>query len=65
MEIDKLSASREHHGLRNVRERFDLYFGPPYGVLIESSPGAGTKITLSLPKLLSEPTEIKQLEEAE
>lgn len=36
-------------GLRNVNERIKLNFGPEYGVKIESAPGAGTKVFLTLP----------------
>ena len=36
-------------GLKNVQERIRLYFGPQYGVTIESEPDVGTKVTLRLP----------------
>ncbi|MBB6637249.1 cache domain-containing sensor histidine kinase [Cohnella thailandensis] len=45
-------------GLRNVNERLKLYFGEPYKLSVETSPGRGTKITLRHPILPSE-TEIK------
>ena len=36
-------------GLRNVQERIRLYFGPAYGVTIQSEPDEGTVVTLRLP----------------
>ncbi len=35
-------------GLKNVEERIHLYYGKGYGLLIESTPGKGTKVTLYL-----------------
>ncbi|GIP15922.1 histidine kinase [Paenibacillus montaniterrae] len=39
----------EHHGLRNVQERIQLYYGMQYGLHIESEPDAGTTVTITLP----------------
>ena len=36
-------------GLRNVQERIRLYFGPDYGVTIQSEPDEGTMVTVHLP----------------
>ena len=36
-------------GLKNVQERIRLYFGPQYGVSIQSEPDEGTTVTLHLP----------------
>lgn len=36
-------------GLKNVQDRIRLYFGPQYGVTIDSEPDEGTRITLRLP----------------
>ena len=36
-------------GLRNVQERIRLYFGPEYGVSIQSEPDEGTTVTLRMP----------------
>ena len=36
-------------GLKNVQERIRLYFGPEYGVTIDSEPDEGTTVTLHLP----------------
>lgn len=40
---------RPHLGVRNVHERIRLYYGEPWGLRIESSPGHGTRITLRIP----------------
>ncbi|RUS43545.1 sensor histidine kinase [Cohnella sp. AR92] len=37
-------------GVRNVHERLQLYFGLQYGLSYSSRPGAGTKVTITLPK---------------
>ncbi|NQX71165.1 sensor histidine kinase [Paenibacillus alba] len=37
------------YGLRNVKDRIQLYFGEEYGLQIESQLGQGTKVTLWLP----------------
>jgi two-component system sensor histidine kinase YesM len=39
------------YGLRNVRERIEAYFGPPYGVHITSTEGQGTEVTILLPQI--------------
>lgn len=36
-------------GLKNVQDRIRLYFGPQYGVTIQSEPDVGTRITLTMP----------------
>ena len=38
-----------HVGISNVEERIRLYFGNRYGIKIESTPGAGTTVILTLP----------------
>jgi two-component system LytT family sensor kinase len=44
------SAAREHVGLRNIDERMRAVYGDAYGLVIDTAPGAGTKITLTIPK---------------
>jgi two-component system sensor histidine kinase YesM len=39
-------------GVKNVDERLKLYFGPNYGLKINSSEGIGTSIIITLPRLL-------------
>ncbi|MCD8197475.1 MAG: sensor histidine kinase [Lachnospiraceae bacterium] len=38
------------YGLRNVSERIRLYFGPEYGMSIDSVQGEGTAVTIRIPK---------------
>ena len=38
-----------HFGLYSVSHRIKLYFGPQYGAGIESKPGVGTTVTVTLP----------------
>lgn len=57
MESNSTAPSREHNGIRNVHERIQLYFGEGYGVELHCKPGQGTRVTLNLPKLTSEPSQ--------
>ena len=40
----------ESIGLRNVDERLRSAFGDEYGLVVETAPGAGTKVTVRVPK---------------
>jgi two-component system, LytTR family, sensor kinase len=42
--------STDSIGLGNVDERLRSTFGPDYGLVIETAPGAGTKVTVRVPK---------------
>lgn len=37
------------YGIRNVKERIEAYFGPPYGVELLPAEGGGTQVILRLP----------------
>lgn len=41
-------------GLANVNERIHMYFGPEYGLAIDSSPGEGTSVTIIIPATMEE-----------
>ncbi len=41
-------------GMKNVRERLEVLYGAEANFVIESRPGRGTRVTLSLPLLLDE-----------
>jgi len=46
---------RQHHGVRNVSERIELYYGHAYGVKVESVLDQGTTVTITIPKLATIP----------
>jgi len=46
-------------GIANVGERIRLYFGPAYGIKIQSELAAGTLVTIAIPKLPLEAGECK------
>lgn len=43
-------ASSDSVGLANVDERMRTVYGSRYGIVVETAPGAGTKVTLRVPK---------------
>ncbi len=46
--ISDLSLLEHGYGVRNVRERIQLYYGDGYGLQFESRPGQGTKVTIKI-----------------
>ena len=46
VEVEGLS----HVALVNIERRIHSYFGKEYGIIIESEPGKGTKITVEIPR---------------
>lgn len=44
-----LSVQSKGYGARNVNERIKLYYGEQYHLQVESTPGVGTKITVTFP----------------
>jgi two-component system LytT family sensor kinase len=40
----------QHVGLRNVDDRLRSVFGDGFGVVVETAPDAGTKVTVRIPK---------------
>ncbi|MFG1798040.1 sensor histidine kinase [Nocardia sp. NPDC049149] len=44
------SGTSAHVGLANVDDRLRAAFGNDYGLVVETAPGAGTKINLRIPK---------------
>lgn len=56
-EKEVISSERfvhESFGLYNVNERIHLYYGENYGIMIESTEGEYTQVTVTLPKLSKE-----------
>lgn len=49
--MDALESDQDsnHVGLRNIRERVQMYYGKGYGIHITSRPGYGTKVTITIP----------------
>lgn len=45
-----LDGTGDEVGLHNVDERLRTVFGEEYGLTVETAPGAGTKVTMRLPK---------------
>ena len=48
--VGPLETAGSGYGIKNVDDRIKLQFGNQYGVSIFSLPGAGTKITVRIPK---------------
>lgn len=42
------------YGIRNVHERIQVLFGPDYGVAVETEPGKGTSVHITLPLMAKE-----------
>jgi len=43
-------SSMDSIGLSNVDERLRTAYGDEYGLVVETAPGAGTRVTLRVPK---------------
>lgn len=50
----------EQQGVSNVHRRVRLHFGEPYGLAAQSTPGVGTTITLTLPKLVESESDVHE-----
>ena len=47
-----ISEDSKGYGVRNVNERIKLFYGEQYALIIESTPGKGTSVTIHFPKNL-------------
>ncbi|MGG1554682.1 sensor histidine kinase [Paenibacillus ferrarius] len=54
---DPLKRQRGGIGVQNVKERIRLYFGPEYGLKVESAIGQGTSICIALPYFMNQESE--------
>lgn len=45
---------QKHHAIQNIHRRIQLFCGPEYGVSISSTPGHGTTVLLTIPKILTD-----------
>ena len=52
--LEREDVYREHIGLYNSHRVVRLLYGPESGMTIESSPGNGTKVTVTLPADMEE-----------
>ena len=52
-------------GLANVNERIHMYFGPEYGMDIQSQKGKGTTVEIVIPAILEEDVQAKKKETQE
>ena len=48
--LEDTDPSGTHVGLNNVDDRLRAAFGQDYGLVVETAPGAGTKVIVRLPK---------------
>jgi two-component system LytT family sensor kinase len=48
--MDPAVLTGEHVGLTNVDERLRSVFGDGFGLIVETAPGAGTKVSMRVPK---------------
>jgi two-component system LytT family sensor kinase len=47
---DETVESGQHVGLSNVDDRLRAVFGDEFGLVVETAPGAGTKVSMRIPK---------------
>ena len=47
-------ADNTGYGLKNINDRIRIFYGPEYGISIQSKPGSGTVITMRIKKMSCE-----------
>lgn len=52
--MSKERSDRAGIGVKNVNDRLKIYFGPRYGISIESTPDEGTRVHILMPKVREE-----------
>ena len=52
--MQKEQSDRAGIGIKNVNDRLTIYFGPAYGIRIESEPDQGTSVFIRMPKVREE-----------
>lgn len=52
---DILTTQSSGYGVQNVHHRIQLYYGSDYGLVFESSPGKGTRVTVTIPRIVQTP----------
>jgi two-component system LytT family sensor kinase len=48
--LDEVTDAGQHVGLANVDERLRSVFGDGFGLVVETAPGAGTRVSMRVPK---------------
>ncbi len=56
-----LMADSKGYGVQNVHRRIQLYYGEECGLRYHSTPGAGTRASLSLKRIAAEPEKIQAI----
>jgi two-component system, LytTR family, sensor kinase len=49
-EVEEPADAGQHVGLSNVDDRLRTVFGDQFGLVVETAPGAGTKVSMRIPK---------------
>ena len=49
--LEREPGDRRGIGIKNVNDRLQIYFGPQYGLSIESMPDEGTTVTIRMPRV--------------
>ena len=49
--MSKERSDRSGIGIKNVNDRLKIYFGPAYGITIDSVPDEGTCVKIRMPKV--------------
>jgi two-component system LytT family sensor kinase len=52
--VDPSGEAAQHLGLANVDERLRAAFGDEFGLVVETAPGAGTRVSMRVPKFRPE-----------
>ena len=52
--LKKEPSDRTGIGIKNVNDRLQIYFGPQYGLSIQSVPDEGTTVTIRMPQVPEE-----------
>jgi two-component system sensor histidine kinase YesM len=52
--MQKDRSDRAGIGIKNVNDRLAIYFGPAYGIQIDSEPDCGTSVLIRMPKVTEE-----------
>ena len=50
----KERSDRTGIGIKNVNDRLKIYFGEKYGIVIDSEPDEGTRVSVRMPRVREE-----------